>query len=151
MEIDYTVDYANLGDVVMNIFKIVHRPRYIYIIMQGVFETVPSGKLPDKASSLAERSYWAQVNMPRNAAHLTQIALAADKGEKYQFRSDELIHGFARSRTDANNPVQTWRAELFIQPVHNQTGPNAQYPDDMSRYISNQRITRYQQIAPVMM
>lgn len=114
-----------------------------------MFSTVPSYKLPDKSSSLAERAYFAQVNMPQNAAHYTQLALAADKSVKYQFRSDETVHGFARSRTDADNPVQTWRAELLVHPQHHQAGPRGQQPDDNARYVTDQRIAHYSQMSPV--
>lgn len=117
--------------------------------MSSFFDTVPAYKLPDKSTSLAERAYWAQVNMPQNAAHANQLGLAVDKSVKYQLRSDEMIHGFARSRTSADNPIQTWHAELMVQPQHHQAGPYGQQPDDNARYVTNQRVAQYSSLSPV--
>lgn len=110
-----------------------------------LYETLPECKLPDRSSSLARRAIDAQRNMPQNAAHVLQLARVADESVRFQFRSDDVIHGFARSRTACNNPMQQWHAELAVHPQHWPT----QRPTHNERLVRDARMAVYDQVSPV--
>lgn len=109
------------------------------------YETVSACMYPRKSRSLQERALAAQQMMPQNIAHMGQIAATADSSVKRQLRSDDLIHGFAKSKSQCGNPLNNWRAELLVQPLH---WP-VQRPMDIGRDVQSQRIALYSQRAPV--
>lgn len=106
-------------------------------------------KYPDRPTSLEAR--WARVaqTAPVNAAYEAHVAATAQESIARQFRNDELIHSFAKSRISPDHPIQTWEAELFLHPIHQQTGPRAQYPGDNGLLSVSQRGAYYDRVAPV--
>lgn len=112
------------------------------------FETLQTHKIADKRTSLRERARIAYASMPENLAHMQLVAREADMSEKRLFASDEMIHGFARSRISDYNPVQRWNAELFARPVHQQTGMWAHQPTDRKYNGQDQRYAAYADMAP---
>jgi len=92
-----------------------------YAGLRGPFEVESSCALPHKSRNLRERAAIAWASIPNNAAAQVTVAYATVYGAGQSLPDDELVHGFARSKTQCESVSQNYRAEQLLVPMHHPT------------------------------
>ena len=115
--------------------------------VSGPYQVESSCVLPMKSKNLMRRAAIAWSSIPDNMAHQYGVAYATAYSSMQSKPDDELMHGFARSRTHCENVAQNYRAEQVLLPLAYPT--TVQKPQNLAFTSRSERVINYDKLAPI--